>query len=69
MTAAKVIMAEIREKKCDTSTYPKATYIHNTTGDWTPKLLKTFMQVLVGLTEDRIVLAKQSSKQQNQDLQ
>ena len=47
MTAAKVTMAEIREKKDDTSTYPKATDIHNTTGDWTPKLLKTFMQVLV----------------------
>ena len=33
MTAAKVIMAEIREKKYDTSTYPKTTDIHNTTGD------------------------------------
>ena len=47
MTAAKVIMAEIREKKYDTSTYPKTTDIHNTTGDWIPKLLKTFLQVIV----------------------
>ena len=29
------------------STYPKTTVIHNTTGDWIPKLLKTFLQVLV----------------------
>ena len=47
MTAAKVIMAEIREKKYDTSAYPKTIYIHNTTGDWIPKLLKTFLQILV----------------------
>ena len=47
MTAAKVIMAEIREKKYDTSAYPKTLDIHNTTGDWIPKLLKTFLQILV----------------------
>ena len=47
MTTAKVIMAEIRKKKYDTSAYPKTTDIHNTTGDWIPKLLKTFLQVLV----------------------
>ena len=56
MTAAKVIMAEIREKKYDTSAYPKTTDIHNTTGDWIPKLLKTFLQVLVwsDLTQNSI---------------
>ena len=64
MTAAKVIMAEIREKKYDTSTYPKTTDIHNTTGDCIPKLLKAFLQVLV--RSDLIVLAKQSSGLQNQ---
>ena len=47
MTAAKVIMAEIREKKCDTSAYPKTLDIHNTTGDWIAKLLKTFLQIHV----------------------
>ena len=47
MTAAKVIMAEIRDKKYDTSAYPKTTDIHNTIGDWIPKLLKTFLQVIV----------------------
>ena len=47
MTAAKVIMAEIREKKYDTLTYPKTTDIHNTTRDWITKLLKTFLLVLV----------------------
>ena len=47
MTAAKVIMAEIREKKYDTSAYPKTFDIHNTTGDWIPKLLKTFLQIHV----------------------
>ena len=46
MTASKVIMAEIREKKYDTSTNPKTTDIRNTTGDWKPKLLKAFLQVL-----------------------
>ena len=66
MTAAKVIMAQIRDKKYDTSTYPKTTYIHNTIGDWIPKLLKTFLQVIV--RSELRVLAKQSSKQQNQDL-
>ena len=45
MTAAKVIIAEIRDKY-DTSTYPKTTDIHNTTRDWIIKLLKTFLQVL-----------------------
>ena len=64
MTAAKVIMAEIREKKYDTSTYPKTTDIHNTTGDCIPKLLKAFLQALV--RSDLIVLAKQSSSLQNQ---
>ena len=43
MTAAKVVMAEIREKKYDTPAYPKTTDIHNTTGDWMPKLLKAFL--------------------------
>ena len=47
MTAAKVIMAEIREEKYDTSAYPKNIDIHNTTGDRIPKLLKTFLQILV----------------------
>ena len=47
MTAAKVIMAEIREEKYDTSAYPKTIDIHNITGDWIPKLLKTFLQILV----------------------
>ena len=47
MTAAEVIMDEIREKKYDTSTYPETADIHNTTGDCIPKLLKTFLQVLV----------------------
>ena len=47
MTATKVIMAKIRQKKYDTSTYPNTTDIHNTTGDWIPKLLKTLLQVLV----------------------
>ena len=47
MTTAKVIMAEIRKKKYDTSAYSITTDIHNTTGDWIPKLLKTFLQVLV----------------------
>ena len=47
MTVAKVIMVEIREKKYDTSAYPKTIDIHNTTGDWIPKLLKTFLQILV----------------------
>ena len=47
MTAAKLIMAEIREKKYDTSSYPKTTDIHNTTGDWICKLLKAFLEVLV----------------------
>ena len=46
MTAAKVIIAEIRENKYDTSTYPKTTDIRNATGDWIPKLLKPFLQVL-----------------------
>ena len=36
MTAARVIMAEIREKKYDTSAYPKTTDFHNTTGDCIP---------------------------------
>ena len=47
MTATKVIMAKIKQKKYDTSTYPNTTDIHNTTGDWIPKLLKTLLQVLV----------------------
>ena len=47
MTVAKVIMVEISERKYDTSAYPKTIDIHNTTGDWIPKLLKTFLQILV----------------------
>ena len=47
MTVSKVIMAEIIETKYDTSRYPKTTDIHNTTVDWIPKPLKTFLQVLV----------------------
>ena len=47
MTATKVIMVEIREEKYDTSAYPKTIDIHNITGDWIPKLLKTFLQILV----------------------
>ena len=47
MTAAKLIKAEIREKKYDTSTYPKTTDIHNKTGGWIRKLLKVFLEVLV----------------------
>ena len=47
MTATKVIMVEIREEKYDTSAYPKTIDVHNITGDWIPKLLKTFLQILV----------------------
>ena len=47
VTAAKVIMAEIREKKCDTSIYPSTTEIRDTADESIPKLLKTFLQVLI----------------------
>ena len=46
-TAAKVIMAEIRETKYDTSNYPKTLDISDASSDWNPKLLKTFLQVLI----------------------
>ena len=46
-TAAKVIMAEIRETKYDTSNYPKTLDISDASSDWIPKLLKTFLQVLI----------------------
>ena len=45
--AAKVIMAEIRETKYDTTNYPKSLDISDASRDWIPKLLKTFLQVLV----------------------
>ena len=46
-TAAKLIMSEIREKEYDTSVYPKSDEMKISSGNWIPKLLKTFMQVLV----------------------
>ena len=47
MTVSKVIMTEIIETKYDTLRYLKTADIHNTSGDWIPKPLKTFLQVLV----------------------
>ena len=47
MTVSKVIMTGIIETKYDTLRYLKTADIHNTTGDWIPKPLKTFLQVLV----------------------
>lgn len=47
MTAAKLIMTEIRKNKYGTSAYPKIMDIQNTTGNWIFKLLTTFLHVLV----------------------
>lgn len=46
-TAAKVIMSEIRETKYETSKYPKTLDISDVSNEWIPKLLKTFLQVLI----------------------
>ena len=40
VTAAKLIMSEIREKEFDTSVYPKCDEINTSKGSWAPKLLK-----------------------------
>ncbi|KAG1680637.1 hypothetical protein GQR58_012317 [Nymphon striatum] len=48
LTAAKFIMAEIREIKYDSSVYPKDKEIHNQNEQWRlPNGLKTFLGVLV----------------------
>ncbi|KAG1655293.1 hypothetical protein GQR58_024613 [Nymphon striatum] len=48
LTAAKLIMAEIREIKYDSSVYPKDEEIHNQNEQWRlPNGLKTFLGVLV----------------------
>ena len=47
ITAAKLIMAEIRGKKYDTSVYPKNDDIKNPRDSWLPKLLKVFLEVLI----------------------
>ena len=46
VTAAKLIMAEIQEKEY-TSVYPKTDEIRNPSGMPLPKLLKTFLEVLI----------------------
>ena len=50
MAAAKVIMAEIREKKYDTSTYSKTTDIHNTTWDCLQHFLTCTSSLLITCT-------------------
>ena len=47
ITAAKVIMAEIRETKYDTSNNPKTLDISDASSDWIPELLKTFLDMLI----------------------
>ena len=47
ITAAKLIMAEIREKKYDRSVYPKNDDIKTPRDSWLPKLLKVFLEVLI----------------------
>ncbi|KAG1686127.1 hypothetical protein GQR58_008869 [Nymphon striatum] len=47
LTAAKLIMSEIREKEYDPSVYPKSDDITAPTDRWVPNLLKRFLQVLI----------------------